>query len=221
MKESNHEVSRAIRDLRRELGESQEAFAARMQTSLKTITRYETAYPPKGPALAKLALIARQAGNERLEKLFESHLFAENEKLASTTALDMVMDALYGLYRNKGERWLLEQITVFLRDARAGEPIRHPSGIKGERAALDRDTQLTIWENHLMRAYLRSGMEPEAAIYEFAREYSDDAGVPMSEALVYTRIKFPNLGGHRHPLPETPHDGRMHSAGDTFGGSDE
>jgi transcriptional regulator with XRE-family HTH domain len=193
MSEPNRELSDAVRSLRRALNESQEEFATRMKTSVKTITRYETVRPPTGAALAKLALIAQQAGEDYLAEVFEKHLFTEAETLGEILAVDSAREVLNALYLNQGDAWLVEQIRDFLRSARQGALIRHPLVIKGDRTALDREIQLSIWEHHLIRARLRAGQSLVNAREVFAREYAHDTGATEDQAMVYTRIKFPGL----------------------------
>jgi len=52
----------AVRKLRTALGESQQAFAYRMKTAIRTIARYEASTPPKGKALAELFWVAADTG---------------------------------------------------------------------------------------------------------------------------------------------------------------
>jgi transcriptional regulator with XRE-family HTH domain len=193
MDQIENELGDAVRRLRKGLNESQEAFAVRMNTSRKTITRYETAQPPRGAALAKLALVARDAGKPYLAQVFESGLSAETQNLAEVVAVDSAKDSLNALYLNLGDEWLADQIRNFLTSARRGARIRHPLVIKGDRTGLDREIQLGIWEHHLVKARLRAGQLPQDAIDMFAREYRDDMGVTEEQALAYTQIKFPDL----------------------------
>jgi hypothetical protein len=65
-----------------------------MNTSRKTITRYETAQPPRGAALARLALVARDAGQFCLEQVFERGLSIETQNLAEGLAVDSAKDRL-------------------------------------------------------------------------------------------------------------------------------
>jgi transcriptional regulator with XRE-family HTH domain len=70
-------VAEAVRQLRTALGESQQAFAYRMKTAIRTIARYETVRPPKGKALADFFRVASETGNEELAILFRNALTAE------------------------------------------------------------------------------------------------------------------------------------------------
>ncbi len=76
-KEEKNPVSEAVRKLRVALGESQQAFAYRMKTAIRTIARYETVRPPKGKALAEFFRVASETGNEDLAKVFRDALTAE------------------------------------------------------------------------------------------------------------------------------------------------
>jgi transcriptional regulator with XRE-family HTH domain len=65
-KEQKDPVSQAVRDLRTALGESQQAFAYRMKTAIRTVARYETVRPPKGKWLAEFYGMAAETGNQKL-----------------------------------------------------------------------------------------------------------------------------------------------------------
>lgn len=70
-------VSQAVRDLRTALGESQQAFAYRMKSAIRTVARYETVRPPKGRALAELQQVATDTGHHKLATIFKDALIAE------------------------------------------------------------------------------------------------------------------------------------------------
>jgi transcriptional regulator with XRE-family HTH domain len=78
-------VSEAVRDLRTALGESQQAFAYRMKTAIRTIARYETVRPPKGKALAEFARVADETGSGRTAKVFREALMAELPAVSELT----------------------------------------------------------------------------------------------------------------------------------------
>jgi transcriptional regulator with XRE-family HTH domain len=71
------EISAAVRALRTALGESQQAFAYRMKTAVRSIARYETIRPPKGQMLAAFLDLAVAAGEWGLAKTFRKALFDE------------------------------------------------------------------------------------------------------------------------------------------------
>jgi transcriptional regulator with XRE-family HTH domain len=56
--EERSAVGAAVRKLRHALGETQEKFARRMNTAVRTIARYEGERPPTGLALAQLKRLA-------------------------------------------------------------------------------------------------------------------------------------------------------------------
>ena len=68
------ECSAAVRALRVALGESQQAFAYRMKTAIRTIARYETNRPPKGLMLAAFLNVAVTAGESELAGIFRKEL---------------------------------------------------------------------------------------------------------------------------------------------------
>jgi transcriptional regulator with XRE-family HTH domain len=75
--QSKYPVGLAVRELRTALGESQQAFAYRMKTAIRTIARYETVRPPKGRALAELQQVATDTGHQKLANIFKDALIAE------------------------------------------------------------------------------------------------------------------------------------------------
>jgi len=70
-------VSDAVRKLRKELGESQQQFAYRMQTAIRTVARYETVRPPKGKVLKQLELMATENKLLHLAEVFRRALDQE------------------------------------------------------------------------------------------------------------------------------------------------
>lgn len=83
-------VAEAVRQLRTALGESQQAFAYRMKTAIRTIARYETVRPPKGKALAEFFRVAMETGNEEPAILFRNALTAEIGVAGKLTQLGAV-----------------------------------------------------------------------------------------------------------------------------------
>lgn len=71
------DLCEAVRKLRTALGESQQAFAYRMKTAIRTVARYETSTPPKGKALAELFWVASDTGNADLANVFRAALVGE------------------------------------------------------------------------------------------------------------------------------------------------
>jgi transcriptional regulator with XRE-family HTH domain len=76
-KQQTSTVSEAVRKLRLAHGESQQAFAYRMKTAIRTIARYETIRPPKGKALSEFCRVAVEIGNQDLATVFRDALTAE------------------------------------------------------------------------------------------------------------------------------------------------
>ncbi len=77
IKQQPSPVSEAVRNLRVALGESQQAFAYRMKTAIRTIARYETTRPPKGKALSEFYRVAAEIGDQDLATVFSNALTAE------------------------------------------------------------------------------------------------------------------------------------------------
>ena len=83
-------LNEAVRALRTALGESQQAFAYRMQTAIRTIARYESSRPPKGKALAEFSRMADDTGHHKLAAIFRDALMAELGPVRQLTALGLL-----------------------------------------------------------------------------------------------------------------------------------
>jgi len=71
------ELTAAIRALRREYRESQQAFANRLQTAIRTVAHYESDRPPTGRALDRFFEMALEKGRYDLGATFQRVRFAE------------------------------------------------------------------------------------------------------------------------------------------------
>jgi len=101
-----HSVSRALIELRKLLGETQQQFASRLGTAITTIARYETSRPPRGRVLARLEQIARSEGHTNCARTFRSALERELGVRAPTKRV-----------ARKGRKEMLENpITIYPRD---------------------------------------------------------------------------------------------------------
>ena len=118
-------VSEAVRDLRTALGESQQAFAYRMKTAIRTIARYETVRPPKGNALAEFARVAEETGNEKAAKVFREALMSELPAVGELTKLGL--RASTGLPPIRAE---IGRVASVLRDESVAPEIRIAQAIK-------------------------------------------------------------------------------------------
>ncbi len=70
-------VTDAVRMLRKGLGDTQQQFALRLRTALRTVARYETTRPPSGKTLAQLIAIARDSGFIEYAAIFNAALQEE------------------------------------------------------------------------------------------------------------------------------------------------
>jgi transcriptional regulator with XRE-family HTH domain len=77
LEKTRSELSRAVVELRKALGDSQQQFAGRLRIAMTTIARYETSRPPKGKALATMARVAEEIGRKDLADEFLLALNAE------------------------------------------------------------------------------------------------------------------------------------------------
>jgi transcriptional regulator with XRE-family HTH domain len=77
MPSAKSEISAAVRALLTALGESQQAYAYRMKTAIRTIARYEANKPPKGLMLAAFLHLAVAAGQPDLGEVFRKALYEQ------------------------------------------------------------------------------------------------------------------------------------------------
>jgi len=76
-----HETIRAVRELRKRLGDSQQAFATRLGISIRAVGNYENSRVPKSArALSSLVRAAKSADQPQLAQIFEHALAAEMGK---------------------------------------------------------------------------------------------------------------------------------------------
>jgi transcriptional regulator with XRE-family HTH domain len=84
------EISLKVRELRKLLGDSQQAFSNRFGMALQTIARYEGPQPPTGVALLKLAGMAGQHGHDQLRDFFRAEYLKEIHKALGDAKLTIV-----------------------------------------------------------------------------------------------------------------------------------
>jgi len=70
-------LSEAVRELRKTLAESQQAFSNRLGLSMATIVKYEAGREPTGRALAQLAHAAAESGRHDLAYQFARAIIRE------------------------------------------------------------------------------------------------------------------------------------------------
>src|SRR5690242_16724875 len=70
-------LSDAVKALRSALGDTQHAFANRMNTAIRTVARWETTRAPSGGSLAQLEHLAAKQGFEDLAGIFRAAIAAE------------------------------------------------------------------------------------------------------------------------------------------------
>jgi transcriptional regulator with XRE-family HTH domain len=75
--ETKRSVTNAVLGLRTAIGETQQEFAYRMKTAIRTIARWETVRPPRGKALADLARVAEETGQKELAGVFRTAISKE------------------------------------------------------------------------------------------------------------------------------------------------
>jgi len=70
-------LSEGVQELRRHLGESQQAFSNRLGLSISAVVKYEGGREPTGKALARLAKVAKEVGHPDLANLFARKLMEQ------------------------------------------------------------------------------------------------------------------------------------------------
>jgi len=98
-------ISQAIRAVRLALGESQQAFAYRMKTAIRTIARYETTRAPRGAELAQFHRLAVEQGFREQADVFakamEQELEMRAESIPRTIEEQELLGLLFLLMRNR------------------------------------------------------------------------------------------------------------------------
>jgi transcriptional regulator with XRE-family HTH domain len=98
-------VSRAVRELRQAYGESQQAFAYRMKTAIRTIARYETVRPPRGAELGQFLELAMAKHRNDLAEVFARAIAEElkmkAERIPRTIEENLYADLLFLMMRNR------------------------------------------------------------------------------------------------------------------------
>ena len=94
-----NQISEAVRKLRTELGESQQAFAYRLQSAVRTIARWETVRPPRGAELGRFYHLAINHKYAELADVFaramELELDMRAERIPRTMEESLVADASF------------------------------------------------------------------------------------------------------------------------------
>jgi transcriptional regulator with XRE-family HTH domain len=189
----DNELGDAIRSLRSGLNESQQAFAYRMKTAIRTISRYETVQPPKGKALLQLADVARAAGRGDLTEIFHRHFYDEFAAFGDDIRKDahIIMNRLY--FALGGDVWLADQIRGYLATVRRDKRLIVPMLMELDDKPIDSGIIRRHWEHDLVSIRKRIGQSGEQIRETFAQEYAQDMGVTEDEAIRYTRSRFPEL----------------------------
>jgi transcriptional regulator with XRE-family HTH domain len=103
------ELTEAVRKLRGHFGETQQQFAARMNSAIITVARWETTRPPSGKSLEQLLAIARSEALTECSNLFEQALAGNIESPDSAAASNE-------LFENKRERAFVMALITALRN---------------------------------------------------------------------------------------------------------
>jgi|GEM_PF-3633359 len=131
-------VCRAVRELRQAYGESQQAFAYRTKTAIRTIARYETVRPPRGAELNQFLELAIAKQRHDLAEIFAramaDELEMKAERIPRTIEEGLLADLLFLSARNRqipeiAQRFkrarglLIENFRLLAAKLRAGEQV--------------------------------------------------------------------------------------------------
>ncbi|MCL6508602.1 MAG: hypothetical protein K6T59_16440 [Bryobacteraceae bacterium] len=131
-------VSRAVRELRQAYGESQQAFAYRTKTAIRTIARYETVRPPRGAELSQFLELAIAKQRHDLAEIFAramaDELQIKAERIPRSIEEGLLADLLFLSARNRqipevAQRFkrahglLIQSFRLLAEKVRAGEQV--------------------------------------------------------------------------------------------------
>jgi transcriptional regulator with XRE-family HTH domain len=179
----------AVRELRKALGDSQQAFATRLGMSMRAIANYETDRAPSGRALYKLEQLARASGQYEL-----AHKFAQ----ALATEMDWAQEAgqpvwtglVRELVRNQKHcaGWpgiaaaLVGELETLIAHAKSGMQIESP--LKSQEAAV------ANLESYLTEARHALEGSAEKTVARLAKEYlksNPDKTMEQAQAAIWTQ----------------------------------
>jgi transcriptional regulator with XRE-family HTH domain len=185
---SSLSVPRAVRELRHSLHESQQAFAYRMKTAIRTIARYETIRPPRGSVLAQLEEVAMEAGRADLAAVFRqalaeelgspSQLMSPEERAWSQVICNLLRNRQRGDLGSVRVRILDELIRAqshLLAWAQAGQPLgRTAAQLQNDLRNLEIAAQGTALYETKAAAKRRSQQEQISPEQAFAKELTPE-----------------------------------------------
>ena len=106
------DLTASVKALRLALGDTQQAFATRLNAAIRTVARWETVRPPSGASLSKLERLAASNGLPDLERVFGSALADELGKW-DTSDFNLRLDP-----QNDIERLFVAAILRTVREAK-------------------------------------------------------------------------------------------------------
>jgi transcriptional regulator with XRE-family HTH domain len=87
-RKSRPELSSALIELRKRLGETQESLARRLNVSLQTVALWETRRPPQGIVLLRLSSLAEEYQHTDLAQIFEAAVDNETRQVRDDLRLE-------------------------------------------------------------------------------------------------------------------------------------
>lgn len=176
-------ISKAVRDLRTALQETQQGFAYRMKTAVRTIARWETVRPPKGKSLARLERLAWETGAVDVARILRQAL-AEELNAAAPTPEELAWSHAVGhLLRNRDLRpraWasiaaaIRKELEALVKRTQAGK------SINGDLGQIEADL-----------FFVRMAMDASAEkrLESLAHERQAKAGKPLTAAEYEAMLK--------------------------------
>ncbi len=179
----------AVQELRRKLGDSQQAFANRLGISIRAVANYEKDRQPHGKSLASLARVAAAAGETALANQFRKAL-AEDIGPVLSPAVDFKSEeerdwtvALLAAFRNPQYSARLRRVQEIL------EPVRQRCQQKLDDA---QEFQAAIIGQ--MRERLDSGETPQAIIDDLKRRFGAPRDKPSQFDMYMVQIMAQRAG---------------------------
>jgi transcriptional regulator with XRE-family HTH domain len=118
----------AVRKLREHMGLTQTQFAGILGRGMSTIQRWEQVVPPRGPALAKLARAANEAGRPDIASVFDCALGAELGETSPSPEAMVWADALAEIRKDAPAKFdaLIGEMAAAVEDmkSRINAPVR-------------------------------------------------------------------------------------------------
>lgn len=188
----DHLVS-AVRELRKALGDSQQAFATRLGMSMRAIANYETDRAPTGRALYKLEQLARANGQYELAHKFAGALATEMD-WAQESGQPVWSGVVREIVRNQRLCAGWPNIAMALADELEKLIAQAKSGMQIESPLKSPDAAIANLESWLTEARYALEGSAEKTVDRFAVEWlKENAGKTPEQAKAAVWKQHPEL----------------------------